>query len=181
MTKTLKIHRLLLLAVRFCAFPLRGWSQADTVLFSASGGFFEDVFSLELYNYYPQNHIRYTTNGNRPTAQSPLYVEPLMLDASKYSRSDIYTIHNCPESEFYLADSVQHCIVIRAAVFDENDSCISAVKTNSYFIRALGCDTHELPAVSLCADSLDLFDYETGIFVPDILLFFHGFSIQLAG
>ena len=88
------------------------------------------------------------------------------MDASKYSRSDIYTIINCPEQDFYLADSVQRCIVIRAAVFDENDSCISAVKTNSYFIRALGCDTHGLPAVSLCADSLDLFDYETGIFVP---------------
>lgn len=40
--------------------------------------------------------------------------------------------------------------------------------TNSYFINALGCDTHGLPAVSLCADSLDLFDFETGIFVPGI-------------
>ncbi len=158
----------MLLAVLFCAFPLRGWSQADTVLFSASGGFFEDVFSLELYNYYPQNHIRYTTNGNRPTAQSPLYEEPLLLNSTKYSQSNIYTIINSPENEFFLPDSVQHCIVIRAAVFDENDSCISAVKTNSYFIRALGCDTHGLPAVSLCADSLDLFDYETGIFIPGI-------------
>ena len=158
----------MLLALLFCAFPLWGWSQADTVLFSASGGFYEDVFSLELYNYYPQNHIRYTTNGNRPTAQSPLYEEPLLLDSTKYSQSNIYTIINCPETEFYLPDSVQRCIVIRAAVFDENDSCISAVKTNSYFIRALGCDTHGLPAVSLCADSLDLFDYERGIFVPGI-------------
>ena len=46
-----------------------GQAQNDTVLFSAQGGFYEDVFQLELYNYYPQNHIRYTTNGNRPTAQ----------------------------------------------------------------------------------------------------------------
>ena len=143
-------------------------AQNDTVLFSVSGGFYEDVFQLELFNYYPQNHIRYTTNGNCPTAQSPLYEEPLLLDDTKYSKSDIYTIISCPETEFYLVDSVQHCIVIRAAVFDENDSCISSVKTNSYFIHALGCDTHGLPAVSICADSLDLFDYETGIFVPGI-------------
>ena len=47
-------------------------AQNDTVVFSAPGGFYEDVFSLELYNTQPQNHIRYTTNGNRPTAQSPL-------------------------------------------------------------------------------------------------------------
>lgn len=143
-------------------------AQNDTVVFSANGGFYEDVFALELSNHYPQHHIRYTTNGNKPTAESSLYEEPLLMDASKYSRSDIYTIINCPEQDFYLPDSVQHCIVIRAAVFDENDSCVSAVKTNSYFIHALGCDTHGLPAVSLCADSLDLFDYETGIFVPGV-------------
>ena len=143
-------------------------AQNDTVLFSASGGFYEETFSLVLFNYYPQNHIRYTINGNPPTAQSPLYEEPLSLNEQLYSKSDIYTIHNCPETEYYLPDSVQHCIVIRAAVFDENDSCISAVKTNSYFIRALGCDTHGLPAVSLCADTLDLFDYYRGIFVPGV-------------
>ena len=143
-------------------------AQNDTVVFSATGGFYEDVFALELSNSYPHHHIRYTTNGNRPTAQSPLYEEPLLLDANKYSNSNIYTIINCPEQDFFLPDSVQRCIVIRAAVFDENDSCVSQVMTNSYFIHALGCDTHGLPAVSLCTDSLDLFDYETGIFVPGV-------------
>ena len=160
------VWKLILLCVLLT--EMMGYAQNDTVVFSASGGFYEDVFQLELYNVNLQNHIRYTTNGNRPTAQSPLYEEPLLLDTSKYSKSNIYTIIDCPETDFYLSDSVQHCIVIRAAVFDENDSCVSEVKTNSYFIRALGCDTHELPAVSLCADSLDLFDYATGIFVPGI-------------
>lgn len=141
-------------------------AQNDTVFFSATGGFYEDVFALELSNYYPQNHIRYTTNGNRPTAQSPLYEGALTMDVRQYSRSDIYTIVNCPEPDFFLPDSVRHCIVIRAAVFDANDSCVSRVTTCSYFIGALGCDTHGLPAVSLCADSLDLFGHEEGIFVP---------------
>ena len=143
-------------------------AQNDTILFSTQGGYYEDVFSLELFNYYPQNHIRYTTNGNRPTAQSPLYDGALTMDASQFSRSDIYTIVNCPEQDFFQPDSIRHCIVIRAAVFDVNDSCVSEVVTNSFFIHALGCDTHGLPAVSLCADSLDLFGYERGIFVPGV-------------
>ena len=67
-------------------------AQNDTVIFSVPGGFYEDVFQLELLNYFPQNHIRYTTNGNRPTAQSPLYEGAMTLDYSKYSTSDIYTI-----------------------------------------------------------------------------------------
>ena len=152
--------------VLFTAFFAK--AQNDTVIFSAQGGFYEDVFQLELYNVYPQNHIRYTTNGNRPTAQSALYEGAMTLDYSKYSTSCIYTIQISPDELVYVPDSVQHCIVIRAAVFNENDSCISKVMTNSYFIHALGCDTHGLPAVSLCADSLDLFDYETGIFVPGV-------------
>ena len=124
---------------------LAGQAQNDTVLFSARGGFYDDVFSLELFNNHPQNHIRYTINGNRPTAQSPLYEEALVLDERCYSKSDIYTIEDCLETEFFLPDSVRHCIVIRAAVFDENDSCLSQVVTNSYFIHTLGCDTHGLP------------------------------------
>ena len=143
-----------------------GQSPAEKACFSVPGGFYEASPTLELFPFYPQHHIRFTTNGNRPTAASRLYTEPLLLDSSLYSTSDIYTLQISPDHLVYFPDSVQHCIVIRAAVFDQNDSCISAVTTNSYFIRALGCDTHGLPAVSLCADSLDLFDYDNGIFVP---------------
>lgn len=140
----------------------------EEVVFSAPGGFYETSFPLSLECLSDLHHVRYTNNGSRPTANSLLYSEPLVLDEHLYSKSNIYTILNCPEENFYLPDSVRHCIVIRAAVFDENDSCVSAVKTNSYYIRALGCDTHGLPAISLCADSLDLFDYEQGIMVPGI-------------
>ena len=48
-------------------------AQNDTVLFSVRGGFYEDVFALQLSHNNPQNHIRYTTNGNCPTAQSLAY------------------------------------------------------------------------------------------------------------
>ena len=143
-------------------------AQNDTVVFSATGGFYDEVFTLQLSNANPQNHIRYTINGNRPTAQSALYGNAILLDAAEYSTSDIYTIQMSPDYLVYTPDSIQHCIVIRAAAFDENDNCVSAVTTHSYFIKALGCDTHGLPAVSLCADSLDLFDYEQGIMVPGV-------------
>lgn len=147
---------------------LTSWSVAQTekVLFSVPGGFYEDCFPLSLECLYTHHHIRYTTNGNSPTASSSLYAEPLVLNGALHSTSDIHTIVNCIPSVYHPTDSVKHCIVIRAAVFDENDSCVSAVATNSYFIRSLGCDTHGLPALSIAADSLSLFDYETGIFIP---------------
>ncbi|MBR4392151.1 MAG: CotH kinase family protein [Bacteroidales bacterium] len=158
-----------LLILSLLMLPFFGTSQpAEKACFSVPGGFYEESPILEIFPFYQQHHIRFTTNGNRPTAQSRRYTEPLLLDESLYSTSDIYTIQISPSDLVYVPDSVQHCIVIRAAVFDENDSCISEVATNSYFIHALDCDTHGLPVVSICADSLDLFDFETGIFVPGI-------------
>ena len=107
------------------------------------------------------HHVRYTTNGTSPSATSFLYEHPLWLDESLYSHSDIYTILTSPPDKFYLPDSVLHCIVIRAAVFDENDSCVSATATQSYLIRDLDNIDTQLAMMSICADSLDLFDYET--------------------
>ena len=144
------------------------FGQTEKVVFSAPGGFYDSVFSLSLECLSDLHHVRYTTNGSTPNAKSYLYEHPLLLNDSLYSRSDIYTILTSPPDLFYLPDSVQHCIVIRAAVFDENDSCVSKVFANSYFIKTLGCDSHGLPAISICADSLDLFDYERGIMMPGI-------------
>ena len=151
-----------------CVVCFAAKAQNDTVIFSARGGFYDDVFALQLSNANPQNHIRYTINGNCPTAQSPLYTAPLQLDAHQYSKSDIYTIVNTIPSQFYLPNDVKRTIVIRAAVFDQSERCVSQVVSNSYFIRSLGCDFHGLPVLSIMADSLALFDYETGIFVPGI-------------
>lgn len=143
-------------------------AQVDTVIFTVPGGFYDDVLQLEMYNYYAQNQIRYTTNGNTPDANSPLYTGSLTLDSTLYSRSNIYTIVNTIPSTFYLADDVQRAIVIRAAAFDGNGHRLCEPVTNTYFIASLGCDFHGLPVLELTADSLALFDYETGIFVPGI-------------
>lgn len=139
------------------------WSQK--VEFSRTGGFYEESFCLTL-SCDEAYHIRYTTNGTTPTAESALYSQPLVIDTNLYSKSDIYTIVNCIPERFRKFDNVDRCIIIRAAAFDKNDVCVSEVETNTYFIKSLGCDFHGLPVFSIAADSLDLFDYETGIFVP---------------
>ena len=143
------------------------YSQSDTVIFSATGGFYENSFDLTLSNNNPENRIFYTINGNTPTTQSYQYTQPLYLDENLYSRSDIYKIQmsNVPP---YIPDTIQKIIVIRAAVFDNNGNIISNVITNSYCISSLGFDNHGLPVVSICADSTALFNNRTGIFIPGI-------------
>lgn len=47
------------------------------VQFSKPGGFYEDAFSLELMCQISRTTIHYTTNGNVPTVNSPIYTTPL--------------------------------------------------------------------------------------------------------
>lgn len=150
------------------AFHLELFSQTE-LLFSREGGFYDEPFVLYIGCSDWNAEIRFTTNGNTPTASSTLYDAPLFLDAGLYSTSDIYTLPVAPLFEPYVPDSVQHAIVIRAAAFDEEGNRISDVSTQTYLIRSLGCDHHGLAVVSVCCDSLSLFDDDTGIIVPGAL------------
>lgn len=140
-------------------------AQKDVVTFSAPGGFYEQSFSLTLH-CADSLHIRYTFNGDAPTSRSTLYQDSLFLDEQTYSKSNIYTIINTIPTRFFKPYDVDRAIVIRAAAFDENENRVGEVETNTYFIKSLGCNFHGLPVLSIAADSLSLFDYESGIFVP---------------
>jgi hypothetical protein len=158
-------HLLTAAALLLCLAP----SEAQEVTFSTPGGFYDNPFELTLSCTHQDKVIHFTTNGNTPTADDPIYHKPLLLNERLFSSSDIYTIRNCPEEHWFQPKSVQKCIVIRAAAFDQVGNCLGKIATQSYFIKSLECDTYGLPAVSLCFDSLDLFVYETGIFLASIL------------
>ena len=142
------------------------FANAQEVTFSTPGGFYDNPFELTLSCTQQGKVIHYTTNGNTPTANDPVYQGPLFLDESLYSKSDIFTIQNSPDQHWVCPQTVKKCIVIRAAAFDAMGNRTSPTVTQSYFLKSLGCDTHGLPVMSMCVDSLDLFDYETGIFIP---------------
>ena len=150
------------------AFHLRLFSQTEEVLFSHQGGFYDEPFALSLGCTDWNSQIRFTTNGDTPTVTSKRYEAPLLLDESLYSTSNIYTLPIAPVFEPFVPDSVQHAVVIRAAAFDEEGNRISEVATQTYLIRSMGCDHHGLAVVSVCCDSLSLFDYNTGILVPGV-------------
>ena len=164
----MQIKYLIINIILVFSFAVPLWAQNDEVRFSSSGGVYSKAFSLTLKCQNSSHHIRYTLNGATPDQNSRLYEGPLTLDKNMRPTSDIYKIKDAPESMFYLPDSVVKAIVIRAAAFDNAGNRVSPVVTQSYFIRSLGCDLHKLPVVSICADSLALFDHDTGIMVPGV-------------
>lgn len=141
-------------------------AQSSEVKFSPTGGVYADAFPVTLTCDNPGLTIRYTLNSSTPDRNSTPYSSPLLLSNGMCSKSDIYKILISPKDEFYLPDSVTKGIVIRAAAFDNAGNRISPVITQSYFIKSLGCEIHNLPIVSICADSLPLFAHDTGILVP---------------
>lgn len=145
-----------------------GLSAQDPVSFSVPGGCYEHAFPLELSFPIEGCRIHYTLNGNTPRATDALYEGPLQLSEALFSNSEIFRIPLSPKKDDFFPEAVQKAILIRAAAFDAEDNPVSLVTTQSYFIKELGCDSHGLPVVSLCADSLDLFGFETGILVPGI-------------
>ena len=148
-------------------FPIAAFANDNHVKFSHSGGFYEQSFALSL-TCQDGYTIHYTTNGNEPKWTDPQYQSPLWLDEKLYSNSKIYTIQTCSDELWRVPESVKRCVVIRAAAFDPQGNQVGAISTHSYFIKALGNDTHGLPIISICTDSLSLFDHETGIFIPGV-------------
>ena len=138
------------------------------VTFSHQGGFYTSAFSLTMTAAVPMCPIHYTLNGSVPTADDPLYSAPLPMTAEMYSHSNIYRIMSSPARIWHAPDSVEHAIVVRAAMFDGQGRRCSEVTTATYIIDDLMGRHISLPVVSLCVDSAALFDYDTGIYVPGV-------------
>lgn len=141
-----------------------GASIAELITFSQPGGFYEDAFFLYLLPSNPNFQIRYTLNGSQPTAASSAYNGPLLLNESLRHRSDFHKITLGPAPHFQ-PENTRQCIVVRAALFDADGQQSSRIFTHSYLMGSLG-NRHALPVISISADSLALFSYDSGLFVP---------------
>ena len=159
--RALGIYVVLLLAA---VLPARG----QTVVFSHESGFYADTFSLTMQQIPADSTltIHYTFNGNAPTECDAQYRGPIRLSPECYSRSGIYRVPTVPEERWFQPEGVERIIVVRAALYDTNGYRRSPVTTHTYLIDSLLGRRISLPVVSLCADSLSLFDYDTGLFVP---------------
>ena len=141
--------------------------MGQEVVFSHDGGYYADTFclSMQLFPATETYTIHYTLNGNEPTECDAQYTAPLPLTAACYSTSDIYRVQTVPDSRWYEPQGVEHIVVVRAAAFDADGYRRTPVNTQAYVIDSLLGRKIQLPIVSLCVDSLSLFDYDTGLFV----------------
>lgn len=144
----------------------------ETVFFSSTPGFYAEGFQLVLTCSHPEATIHYTRNGRDPTPNDPGYVEPLTIDDNAGVPNGISSIPtNTAETYTYWGwkppvNTVFKGTVIKASAFI-GDEAVSPVTTASYFVDPSMEERYGgLPVVSLSLDSLHMFGYETGIYVP---------------
>ncbi|MBL7941612.1 MAG: lamin tail domain-containing protein [Flavobacteriales bacterium] len=104
-------------------------------IFSLEGGKYSTAQSLVLSTTSPTAQIRYTLNGNLPTETSPLYTSPLSITGST---------------------------TVSARCFSTSSNLDSPVEKNTYMINESNLS---LPVIAISTDSLNLYDYNTGIYV----------------
>lgn len=136
------------------------------ITFSMPSGVFENDIEITLSN--PLSHeIRYTLDGSTPTADSPLYQEPLILSDASESEVEISNISTSPYWSQPTGDILQ-INTLRARSF------VAGIPTSQVFSRtyAVGEDAVELfaeyPVFSFQSDADSLFDPEYGIHVPGV-------------
>ncbi len=143
----------------------------NAIFSSHSSGYYDSAITLELSSS-SSSEIRYTLDGSLPNADSPVFSE-LELGVNQSSNEGISFIPTTPlEGPYQLEvfkwktpETVNQCHVVRYAAFSGLEM-LSSVQTKTYFIGSQLSEKYSFPVVSLVTDSLNLFDYENGIYIP---------------
>ena len=146
----------------------------NTGIYNAhTSGFYNNSFELDLIKLNKNQQIHYTLNGEIPTINSYMYTHPINISNNSqtpYSISGIPTTPLSGPSHLYdfiwqVPTSVYKCNVVRYAAFEQG-ILQGKIYSKTYFVDSGVNNKYEIPIVSIITDSLNLFDYDTGIYVP---------------
>lgn len=144
----------------------------NKISINREAGFYTEAFYLEAAG--SEGHtIRFTIDGSDPEENDVLWPGSLEIVDQSLRPNSISTIPTTADNlqeDLLWQEPVSNLFkgtVIKLRSFEAGQPS-SHVKTLSYFIHPDGASRYSLPVVSLITDSLNLFDYDSGIFVPGI-------------
>ncbi len=169
------IGALILLFVVACV----DFTNEREIEFSKESGFYEDDFYLEINGF--EGSIYYTLDSSDPDENSLVYTGPILIsDASlndnvysKITDVSLFLDERLKEMGLVKEDNVysvpialvDKANVVRAVCIDEKGNC-SDIITGVYFVGFEEKDRYDnINVISIVTDPVNLFDYETGIYV----------------
>lgn len=145
-------------------------SKSTNIAFSHHGGFYSDGFDLTIASDKGYD-VHYTLDGSEPVLASPVINGSVDIQLlQKKSLSSVpttimgYELH--ASHEWIEPTELRNAgTVIRCQAFKDGTP-VSSVYTHTYLVDPHVDEILEFPVFFLSIDSLSLFDYETGIYLP---------------
>jgi hypothetical protein len=138
--------------------------------FSMKPGFYTSSFYLNI-NSLLNDSIYYTLDGSIPDQNSFLWTDSFLIEKNN-SPNKLSEVRTTPHSSKIdypewrsPRDNVSKGTIIRCISY-RNGKANSEIFSASYFIENNDLKESELPVISLITDSLNLFDYDSGIYIP---------------
>lgn len=156
----------------YLATPTPGESNRNsgTIVANRESGYYVSKFNLNLFAASGQK-IYYTTNGDDPTTKSFEYKGAIDIkdEYAIYKYLDVPTTPVGALDCYFIWKKVEtkipRCRVVSYRVLDDNGE-LGKVQTKTYFFQ----NPHQLPVMSIVTDNQNLFNYDTGIYVPGVNL-----------
>lgn len=154
---------------------------------SHQGGFYEADFYLEI-TPMPETKVYYTLDSSVPDMTSSMYQDPLLIEEKwieatgdeiviqKGSFEGEPPIPTYPISMIRTgsqkwqspSEDIFAGTVLKIVAIHDTLDRRSEVTTNTYFVHPDMHEKYTFPVMSISLDIMDLYDYESGIFVPGI-------------
>ncbi|MFT5053368.1 MAG: hypothetical protein ACI97X_000378 [Oceanospirillaceae bacterium] len=144
-------------------------NSKEDLVFSHSSGIHPSTFNLDISC---SQTVRYTLNGALPDTGSSIFLNPILIHQNgtheiSFIPTAPLTFDSIPWLDFEFGWkpplNIQHkATVIKAGCFN-NDKPSSQIVTQTYFNRTLNFN---MPVVAISTDPNDLFDFQSGIYVP---------------
>lgn len=145
----------------------------SSITSSLSSGYYGSDTILSLICSDVSHDIYYTLNGASPSVESLKYDGDITLTTDDFGSNDISLVPTTPlEGPWPLPThiwktpkNVNKAHVIRFAAFKDG-VMKSQIYNSTFFIGPEKSERYTMPVISLVTDSINLFGYETGIYIP---------------
>lgn len=146
---------------------------SNQLIFSNPEGFYTTPFSLIINSLFDDT-IYYTLNGDIPTENSNIFTDSLFINNKNSQPNIISEIPTTPEQHLisYKAwespsEIIDKATILRCASY-RNGQRTSKIYTKTFFVDDEIIGKYTLPIISLITEEENLFNPDSGIFVPGI-------------
>jgi CotH kinase protein/Secretion system C-terminal sorting domain/Fn3 associated len=143
----------------------------NTLSFSHEAGFYTSSFYLKIISLNGDS-VFYTLDGSIPTVNALVYQDSMLFD-NKVSAPNYFSLIPTTPIQSLISykawelsgEDIDKANIIRCASFKSGVRS-SEIYTMTFFVDSMVFNKYTLPVISLVTDSLNLFSYDTGIYVP---------------